>query len=159
MDRWSRRALVRRCSMIGALLLIVGAREACAFYTPPVIDRKTYRSPSGRYEVTVDPSDVLQHGAGSAIYRFKENGKERWSAIRPFTLIEAAVTDSGATVGYAYTQTRSGSPKGPGLDDYGQFVIAISRPRRQGPAQGTPVKAEPILHCRRGRRNPATPWD
>jgi sugar lactone lactonase YvrE len=128
--------------LIATLLLVVGAREASAFYMPPVIDPKTYRSPSGRFEVTVDPSDV--YGAGSAIYRFKENGKERWSTILPFTLIEAAVTESGATAGYAYTQTRYGWPKGPGPDDHGQFVVAMIG--RDGKVRlKDAVKAEPIL--------------
>src|SRR5580692_6638904 len=51
MDRCSRDAVVRRSWMIGMLLVVIGAREADAQYISNVVDPKTYRAPSGRFEL------------------------------------------------------------------------------------------------------------
>jgi hypothetical protein len=114
MDRCSSGAVVRRSLMIATLLLIVGTHEVAA-QVAFVLQPKTYRAPSGRYELSVDPSDLGD--ADTAKYRLQENGKDRWSVTLPFALIEAAVTDNGTTIGYGYTGDRNGRCR--------EFVVAI----------------------------------
>jgi hypothetical protein len=125
MDRFSGWAV--RTSWLVALLLLVSApRDAAAQYMPPVLDPKTYRSPSGGFELTVDPGEI--YGSGAAKYQIKENGKARWSGTLPFTMCEAAVTNAGVMIGYAYTHSPGGFPKRPGDYDPGKFVVAILGP-------------------------------
>ena len=68
---------------------------------PPVLQPKTYSSPSGEFELFVDPSHRLGEGKGT--YRLSRNGAVLWSAEQPFTLWEAVVDDEGWTAGYAYS--------------------------------------------------------
>ena len=68
---------------------------------PPVLDPKSYKSPSGRYTLLVDPSN--SYGAGSANYSFYNGDDEIWSGDRSFTLWDARVSDSGMVGGYAYS--------------------------------------------------------
>ncbi len=68
---------------------------------PPILDIATYRSPSGEYALTVDPSQL--HGQGAGSYRMTKNGKKIWSRELAFTLFEALVTNAGEVMGYAYT--------------------------------------------------------
>ncbi len=82
-----------------------------------ILDPKTYRAPSGKFAITVDPSE--QHGRGEASYRCLENGQEKWSATLPFTLWDAGITDSGVVGGYAYTHGYSG------IRDPGDFIVVI----------------------------------
>jgi hypothetical protein len=108
--------------MIGMLLVAIGVREAAAQYRSDVVDPKTYRAPSGRFELTVDQSN---DDDGSAKYRFTENGKKRWSSTLPFILTEAAFTKSGATVGYDDTQTRASWPTLSGRDESREFRVVM----------------------------------
>src|SRR5688572_31136547 len=76
---------------------------------PGVLDPKTYRSPSGEYELFVDPS--RPSGAGAASYRFSGNAVELWAGTRPWTLWGARVTDEGLVAGHAYARGRDGGPE------------------------------------------------
>jgi hypothetical protein len=105
------------------LLLLLWRRDALAFYMPPVLDPHTYRSPSGRFELTVDPSDL--YGCGSAKYRFQADGKERWSKTLPYTLCRAAVTDRGLIVGYGYTKSPGGFWKRGEGEGMGEFLVVL----------------------------------
>jgi hypothetical protein len=69
-----------------------------------VLNPKTYRSPSGAYALTIDPSD--RNGAGPAAYRMTHNGKLVWGNELGFTLWEAQVTERGEVGGYAYSDGR-----------------------------------------------------
>ena len=65
------------------------------------LNPKTYKSPSGEYELRVDPSTIYGPGEGS--YRMTRKGAEIWAKKLPFTLWDAGVTDDGTTAGYAYS--------------------------------------------------------
>lgn len=67
-----------------------------------IVDFTTIRSTSGRYEMSIDPTE--RFGAGSATYRLKCDGQERWTKELPFTLRVAVLADDGVTCGYAYTE-------------------------------------------------------
>jgi hypothetical protein len=42
-------------ALVTLLLVLLARHEAVAQYMPPVVDPKTYRAPSGRYELTLEP--------------------------------------------------------------------------------------------------------
>ena len=74
--------------------------------SPPVVNPRNYVSPSRKFVLTVDPSDL--YGRGSADYRVTMDGAEIWSGRKDFTLYEAGITDDGTIAGYAYTQGLEG---------------------------------------------------
>lgn len=65
------------------LSIVAGARASASEGPPPVLNPKTYASPSGEFEVMIDPSTM--HGQGAGTYRVTRRGKEAWSATHPFT--------------------------------------------------------------------------
>ena len=87
---------------------------------PPKLDPATYASPSGEYELHVDPS--REDGGGPGSYRLSRGENEVWAKELPFTLWDAAVTDRGEVAGYAYT----GGWRDHGAE--GAFVVAILGP-------------------------------
>src|ERR1700722_13664480 len=128
----SRRAaggrMVNRSRSLGARavvlhFIVLWRCDALAQYMPPVLDPHTYRSPSGRFELTVDPSDL--YGCGPAKYRFQADGKERWSKTLPYTLCRAAVTDRGLIVGYGYTKSPGGFGKRGEDEGMGEFLVVL----------------------------------
>ncbi len=104
--------------LAAALLPSPSEAKAFGFPTPPpVLDPKTYVSPSGRYTLLVDPSNM--HGRGLATYRLSKNGHEVWSGEKAFSLWDARVTDEGVAAGYAYSE-------GPlGFRIHGDFHVVI----------------------------------
>ncbi len=93
---------------------------------PPALNPVTYKSPSARYALTVDPSDM--YGCGPAGYRCAKDGKTLWSSELPFTLYEAGITDAGVAGGYGYTHGPSGFlGRGPG-EGPGEFLVVILGP-------------------------------
>ncbi len=88
---------------------------------PPVLNIKSYASPSGHYVLTVDPSHRLGEGKGS--YRMVRDGKESWKKDLDYTFWEASVQDDGSVAGYAYTQGWRAMGR-----DAGNFVVAILNP-------------------------------
>lgn len=87
---------------------------------PPVLHITTYRSPSGLYELTVDPSHILGEGRGH--YRLARGGQTVWADDLSFTLWQAAVSDDGVVAGYAYTTGWRGRA------DNGEFVVCLINP-------------------------------
>ncbi len=87
-----------------------------------VLNPTTHTSPSGQYELFVDPSAM--NGSGPATYRLTRAGEEVWSGERPFSLWEAEVTDSGAIVGYAYERGVT-SPGNHGIGYRGLSIIIL----------------------------------
>ncbi len=65
-----------------------------------LLDPEDYSSPSGEYALHIEPS--ARDGAGPGRYHLTRGDEELWAAELPFTLFDARLTDSGATVGYAY---------------------------------------------------------
>jgi hypothetical protein len=109
-------------SFLGAGLVILNLLattrgSAARLGPPPILDPKRYESPSARYTLEVDPSDP--QGKGPARYRLSLEGKEVWSAERPFTFWDAVVTDDGEAAGFAYSLGIRG------IGDSDEFVIAI----------------------------------
>src|ERR1700693_4247408 len=90
---------------------------------PPVVNPRTYRAPTGRYELTIDPSEV--YGCGQASYRLRFADRERWSETLPFTLCEAALTDQGQVIGYGYSSSPGGFPSHAVDEGPGDFVVVI----------------------------------
>ncbi len=82
-----------------------------------VLQPKHYLSQSGAFDLYVDPGDWLGHG--SANYEVRHEGQLAWNGEKAFTFWEAAVSNSGNTLGYAY----SNGPDG-GRDD-GDFRVVI----------------------------------
>lgn len=75
---------------------------------PPVLNPKTYLSPSGEYRLHVDPSTM--YGQGKATYRLERGGQVVWEGERPFTLWDGGVTDDGLVAGYGYSHGWRGFP-------------------------------------------------
>ncbi len=75
------------------------------------LNPKTYKSPSGEYELHVDPSTIYGQGEGG--YRLTHKGAEVWTKKLPFTLWDMAVTDKGISAGYAYSLGRENEPLKP----------------------------------------------
>ena len=88
-----------------AVFLVTGP-AAAQFGPPPVVDPAKYDSPSGEYVLDVDPSHM--QGSGAATYRLTHQGRQVWSGERPFTLLDARVTDGGVVAGYAYSSGLEG---------------------------------------------------
>lgn len=83
------------------------------------LDPATYRSPSGRFELRVDPNH--RSGAGPAQYELREGSRIVWKGERPFAYWSAVVADDGSAFGYAYSQ-------GTGWFSDGDFLVATFAP-------------------------------
>jgi hypothetical protein len=94
---------------------------------PPTLNPKTYASPSGKYALFVNPSDL--YGRGKASYRLTLNGGEVWSAEKPYTFWEACVTDNGLVGGYAYSHGWRGFSEAGYEAGMGDFRVVIIDPR------------------------------
>src|SRR5262245_8317809 len=110
------------------LLVAMLAASALASDGPaPILNPRTYTSPSGQFKLEVDPSTMYGQGEGS--YRVTRDGKPVWSATHPFTLWEAEITDDGTVAGYGYTHGVEGFPEKPHPgQSQGEFCIAIFDP-------------------------------
>jgi hypothetical protein len=128
MNRVSRtRRTLTTCSVIALVVLVrpIFGWDFCS-QSPRVLHPRAYCSPSGQYEVLVDPSDM--YGRFGASYRLTREGREVWSGRYPFTLWEAAVSDDGVVAGYAYTRGWSGYSGGRDDAGHGDFhVVVINR--------------------------------
>jgi hypothetical protein len=89
----------------------------------PVLNPRTYVSPSGVYMLMVDPTDL--YGRGPADYRFTKDGKTIWANRLPYSLWEAVVTDLGQVAGYAYTHGWRGFSEEGWDDGPGKFIVAV----------------------------------
>ena len=87
------------------------------------VQPRTWTSPSGEFELFVDPMDRL--GEGPARYRLLRGDEELWSREHPVTLIEVAVADNGSVAGYAHTRE---SFRVIGLSHAGELVLDHSTP-------------------------------
>ena len=112
--------------------LIILSHAVMAFLSSPVTAQRmptpdlnpvTYRSPSGKFALTVTPSDPS--GGGPANCRCVSGDKTIWSAELPFTLYEAGITDSGIAAGYGYTHGPDGYIELAARRGPGDFLVAI----------------------------------
>jgi hypothetical protein len=108
------------------------------------VDAAEYRSPSGRFVLTVEPAD--RDGKGSAEYHLLDRGATRWSREKPFTLFDARVSDDGLIAGYAYTKGLYTA-----FDEAGELrVIVIEPSGRVRFDHSLPRQPSRILHEDRG---------
>lgn len=136
---WPRTFAVLACCCIAAVAF------ATTEGPPPILNITTYRSPSGEWSATIDPSK--REGGGPGAYRVEHKGKLAWEKNLDFTMWEAAITDNGELAGYGYTSGWRGWDGAP--RDSGDMVIAIvgpdgtvrhreSRARRERAMHGPP---------------------
>jgi len=74
----------------------------CPQHSNPIIQPFSIVSPSGSRVLTVAPSN--RYGLGAAAYRMQTSTDTLWGQTLDFTLVDAAVDDTGTCVGYGYTQ-------------------------------------------------------
>lgn len=102
----------------------------------------TYRSPSGEWELFVDPS--APDGAGEAAYTLSSGGELRCKGELLSTFWDAVVTDEGTCIGFGYSDgadTWSGKLVIARLDPTGKQKILESRLR--GPSRFPDYAAVP----------------
>jgi hypothetical protein len=124
---WGIIAVSRMPSLLQAALLFYASFSATAsFDSPRIVNPSTNTSPSGMFTCEVDPTDM--YGRGDAKYRLLGNGSVIWEGVKPFTLVQSAVTDEGVVAGYGYTYGENGlSERGPKAGA-GEFVVAMIEP-------------------------------
>ena len=97
-----------------------------SFSPIPILDPKTYVSPSGEYRLFINPSH--RYGAGAALYRVTRDKTVLWEGERPFTLWQAGITDTGIVAGYGYSQGKEGhvgrTRTKPGFGDFEIVLLA-----------------------------------
>jgi len=113
--------------IIFSLPLFLTAAHAVASLSgsQAVVNPSTYRSPSGKFVLKMEPSDL--YGRGEADYRLTSGGSVVWEGKKPFTLREVGVADDGSVAGYAYTHGEEGFSE-KARRDMGQFIVAIIGP-------------------------------
>lgn len=87
-------AIVSPCSLVAHATEMPGG--------DPLLNPKTYTSPSGAFALTVVPDNP--NGSGGAAYTMRSNGSTVWEGKRDFTLWNAGVTDTGVVGGVAYSE-------------------------------------------------------
>ncbi len=110
--------------LFGLVLGSIQGRTTASEGTPPILNPMSYASPSGRFSLFVDPSDL--YGRGKASYRLTLSGREVWSAEKPYTLWEACVAADGVVGGYAYShgwRGFSGAGHAAGMEDFRVVII------------------------------------
>lgn len=108
-----------------AVLWAVIALSLCIVTTAnsdPILNPKTYRSPSGRYSLFVDPSKM--DGSGPASYRFTHDNEVIWEGERPYSLWDARVTNRGGVGGYAYERGVHTGNHGTGYNGLAVIMLA-----------------------------------
>jgi len=78
------------------VLLLVASAPSAQFVQP-----WTYRSPSGAFELSVDPSS--RYGSGAAHCEMSRAGERVWAREVEFTFLDALVNDDGSAAAYACT--------------------------------------------------------
>ena len=90
-----------RVAAIASISLCLAAFAVHGAQLEVHLDPRAYTTPGGGYSLKVEPSS--RDGSGPGMYTLSTKGKERWSKRLPFALWDAALTQQGVTVGYAYT--------------------------------------------------------
>lgn len=109
-------------SGIAALILLASLAQVVE---PGSYGPRTYRSPSGEYELLVDPLArrarplARQLAARAAALRLRKAGAIEWETLHSCRLSEAIVTDRGEVCGYGV---------GPGSGILGDLLVLVLRP-------------------------------
>ncbi len=112
-------ALLLAAALLGLLDRDAAAWNARTEYLHPT----SHVSASGEYALFVDPSDIM--GSGPADYRLARHGETVWTNRFPFSLWNAAVSDSGAVAGCAYSHGWEGYPRKDSDDRLGDFSVVV----------------------------------
>lgn len=114
--------------LVVVVVVVISTPARASEGPPPILNVRTYTSPSREFSLEVDPSTML--GQGEALYRLSRGGKEVWAAKHPFTLWQAVVSDDGTVAGYAYQYGPGDFAAGGRAADPkpGKFYIAIFAP-------------------------------
>ncbi len=105
------------------------APAVAQWQSPPTLNPKKYTSPSGKFVLFVNPSDL--YGRGKADYELTDGGRKVWSSEKPYTLWDASVTDDGVVAGYAYSHGWAGYAEAGINAGLGDFRVVIIDPRGQ----------------------------
>jgi hypothetical protein len=68
--------LAATCTCLAIAVAPVPCDAGSGEMSPPVVNPKTYRAPSCRYVLTIDPSEI--YGSGPGTYRLRFAGRERY---------------------------------------------------------------------------------
>ena len=118
---------MKNALLLAAALLVLPSRDAPAFSTRiEYLHPTSHVSASGEYALFVDPSDIM--GSGPADYRLTRHGETVWTNRFPFSLWNAAVSDSGAVAGCAYSHGLEGYPLKDFDDRPGDFSVVVLSP-------------------------------
>lgn len=117
------RKFVARLVVATGLICISSAAWAELAGPRPSVNPATYSSPSGEFSFFVNPTDLF--GRGPADYRFTKSGEVVWTKQLPFTAYDAAISDSGHVIVYAYTHGLDGFSEAGYKAGMGDFVVAI----------------------------------
>jgi hypothetical protein len=108
-------------------ILLTQALAAQARRAPvPPLNPKSYTSTSGKYSITVDPTDIYGRGPGK--YELKKDAHTLWEKQLPYTLQEACVSDEGIVAGYSYTHGMEGFSEEGHAAGPGEFIVSILSP-------------------------------
>ncbi len=95
------RRLVLVLSLVGAATAWTDRIARAGHWAPdPPFQPKTYTSPSGAYSLQVNPSH--RTAKGGAAYRLRHGDEVVWTGQRPYTFLNAGVSDEGVVGGYGY---------------------------------------------------------
>ena len=99
---------------------------AASRFPTPLVNPATYASPSGEYQLHIEPSE--RQGAGPGVYTLTRDGAVEWSWQRGVTIRDAIVTDGGVIVGNALTKGVTHYPSPGNSSDYGELALIILNP-------------------------------
>ncbi len=108
--------------LVSILLCNPEALRAGGRSLPAAIHPRVIVSESGEFKLKLDPSDL--NARFHANYTLSLKDQPLWTKELPFTLLDAAVTNTGHIVGYAYTHGEEGFGKDRDTGK-GDFVVAI----------------------------------
>ena len=113
--------------MLAIALVLAGAPQ----WGPSDLQPTAYTSPSGTWELFVDPLD--RTGRGPSRCRSSRSGVEAWSAELPFTFQAAVMDERGIAAGYAFTEghAKEGQLLVVILSETGQPVFEERIPQRE----------------------------
>lgn len=109
--------------VLSLLTLLLSLSAQAKMADEPLLDRKTYMSPSGTWSLTVDPSD--RYGGATGDYELRRAGELVWRKQFAYTLRELRISERGEVAGYAYTKGLGGFGDGGTVENSGDLVVAV----------------------------------
>lgn len=137
-----------RFTLASVLLVATSFAGRAQYEIGPLVQPATYTSPSGEWQLSVDPTQ--RSGAGAARYRMTRNGVEVWTGEKPFTLFQAGVDDRGFVGGVTCANGVSvyGAYLFPLLDPTGAVSLCDEKLRQCGNTGTCAVPCQSEAHLR-----------